>query len=383
MKLIEMKHPKVLHVITSLDVGGAEMMLFKLIQMSLMTFDSKIIVLMGRGKLSEKFETLCINVEYIAITRGCMPSIAAILKMLSISRQFSPDVIQGWMYHGNVAACLIKFLVCRRASLFWNIRQTLYNLSYEKRLTKWLIRLGKWLSFAPQLIIYNSNLSVIQHEKIGYPKKKSFVIFNGFDIQHFKPNELARESVGCEFGFEPMAPLVIHVGRYHPMKDYYNLLTAAKNILKVDPEINFLLVGHGVTKENKELTNLCLSFGLENNLVLAGERFDLPRLIAAADVAVLSSAWGESFPNVIGEAMACGTVCVATDVGDSAFIIGEFGRVVPPCDPNALSREITALLSDDNLRKDLGSKARNRIENLFSINQVSDAYFNLYKGRLL
>jgi glycosyltransferase involved in cell wall biosynthesis len=104
--------------------------------------------------------------------------------------------------------------------------------------------------------------------------------------------------------------------------------------------------------------------------------------MSAADIVVLSSAWGEGFPNVVGEAMACGTPCVVTDVGDSAWVVGECGRIVPPRDADALSKTIVAVLLDDGLRKELGYKARQRIQDLFSIEKVSKSYLDLYQGKL-
>ncbi len=357
-------------------------MLLKLLESMATAVDSKVVVLMGHGALSGKVESLCVDVEYLDIGQGRLPNPGTVLRMLSISRQFAPDVIQGWMYHGNLAAWLVSQFACRQAKLFWNIRQTLYDLACERRLTRWLIGLSRWLSSTPEKIIYNSALSAHQHETIGYPQRSRVVIPNGFDLQGFKPDESARAAVRREFGLDPAAPLVIHVARYHPMKDHRNLLVAVKEVVEKISGSKFLLVGHGVTKENEDLNRCCQDEELQNSVILAGARFDLPRLMAAADVAVLSSAWGEGFPNVVGEAMACVTPCVVTDVGDSAWVVGECGRVVPPCDANSLSKAIVALLSDHSLRKELGYKARQRIQDLFSIEKVSNFYLDLYQGKL-
>jgi glycosyltransferase involved in cell wall biosynthesis len=381
--LTDSKGLRVLHIITGLATGGAEMMLLKLLESTATAVDSKVVVLMRRGALSGKVESLGVDVEYLDVGQGRLPNPGTVLRMLSMSRQFSPDVIQGWMYHGNLAAWLVSRFASRQVKLFWNIRQTLYDLACERRLTRWLIGLSRCLSSAPDKIVYNSALSAHQHEAIGYPQRARVVIPNGFNLQGFKPDESTRDAVRLEFGLDPAAPLVIHVARYHPMKDHRNLLTTAKQVLEGVSGVKFLLVGHGVSKENEDLNRLCQDTGLRNTVILAGERFDLPQLMAAADVAVLSSAWGEGFPNVVGEAMACGTPCVVTDVGDSTWVVGECGRVVPPCDADALSKAIVALLSDNNLRKDLGYKARQRIQDLFSIEKVSKTYLDLYQGKLV
>ena len=337
---------------------------------------------MNRGVLSEKLDALGIDVEYLGMKQGKLPNPQAVFRMISITRQFTPDAIQGWMYHGNLAAWLISRFAFRKAKIFWNIRQTLYDLNRERRMTRWLICLSRWLSSTPVNIIYNSELSARQHEAIGYPRQSRVVLPNGFDMKIFRPDKTARESVSVEFGLGSNVRLVVHAARYHAMKDHRTVLMAAKRTSEDLPGVRFLLVGRGVTKENEYLKSLCQNLGLRNNAILIGERFDLPRLMSAADIVVLSSAWGEGFPNVVGEAMACGTPCVVTDVGDSTWVVGECGRIVPPCDADALSKTIVALLLDDGLRKELGYKARQRIQDLFSIEKVSKSYLDLYQGKL-
>lgn len=358
------------------------MMLYKLLQVTASAVRPKVIVLLNRGSLSEKFHALGIDVEYLGMAQGKIPSPNVIFRMMMISRKFAPDMIQGWMYHGNAAAWLISRFACRRAKLFWNVRQTLYELSYERLMTRWLIHTSRWMSSTPKKIIYNSELSARQHEAIGYPHQSRVVLPNGFDMKIFRPDKTARESVSVEFGLDSNVRLVVHAARYHPMKDHGTLLMAAKRVVEDLPDVRFLLVGRGVTKESENLNSLCQDIKLQNSVILAGERFDLSRLMSAADIVVLSSAWGEGFPNVVGEAMACGTPCVVTDVGDSAWVVGECGRVVPPRDADALSKTIVALLLNDGLRKELGYKARQRIQDLFSIEEVSKSYLDLYQGKL-
>ncbi len=374
---------RVLHVIAGLGTGGAEMMLAKLVEETLSPVCSKVLVLMDRSALSSKVESLGADIEYLGLSQGRLPNLLVFLRLLSVSRRFGPDVIQGWMYHGNLAAWVVSRFACPRARLFWNIRQTLYDLALEKQLTRWLIAVSRWVSAAPESIIYNSVLSSTQHEAVGYPNQSTVVIPNGFDLCRFRPDESARESVRQEFGLASLAPLVIHIARYHPMKDHFTLLQAIKRLSGENLAARFLLVGHGVTECNQVLYGQRNEFGLQDSLILAGERFDVPRLMAAADLAVLSSAWGEGFPNVVGEAMACGTPCVVTDIGDAAKVVGDCGLVVPPRDPDALAMALGQLLSEHDLRKILGNKARQRIQELFSIEKVARTYLDLYEGKLI
>jgi len=154
---------KITHIITDLDTGGAEMMLYKLLD-SLRDdrIDSSVISLMGRGKTTEQIEALGVKVETLDFGQGERPSWHTIKKLRQIMKAFNPDIVQGWMYHGNIAATVAVFLfdpMCRKVKLFWNVRQTLYDINSEKIQTRWLIVLGRWLSFFPYSIIYNSNLS--------------------------------------------------------------------------------------------------------------------------------------------------------------------------------------------------------------------------------
>lgn len=186
-----------------------------------------------------------------------------------------------------------------------------------------------------------------------------------------------------EFGFDPATFLVVHVARFHPMKDHTNLLRAIRRLSAENVQVNFLLVGHGVTFDNQALRDQCNELVLQGSLILAGKRLDTPRLMAAADVAVSSSAWGEGFPNIVGEAMACGTPCVVTDIGDSAHIVGECGLVVTPGNPEALAKAIGELLFNHEMRKKMGRNARQRIREFYTIHGVANTYFDLYQGKLI
>lgn len=358
-------------------------MLVKLLEFEPFPVQSKVVVIMQKGTLSRRIESLGVEIEYLGLNPRRMPNILQLLRLLRISRKFNPNVIQGWMYHGNLGAWLIKRIACPRAKLLWGVRQTLYDISSEKRLTRWLITVSRWLSGSPEKIIYNSSVSAAQHETFGYPKHSTVVIPNGFDLHRFRPDESARKSVSEEFGFVPSTPLVIHVSRYHPMKDHANLLHAISQLLAENSSIKFLLVGREVVPNNPTLLTQCIDMGLGESLILAGERSDTARLMAAADVAVLSSAWGEGFPNVVGEAMACGTPCVVTDVGDAARVVGECGIVVPPHNPGALAGAIGELLFKHDLRLNMSNKARQRIQNFFTIEKVANRYLDLYQGNII
>jgi glycosyltransferase involved in cell wall biosynthesis len=365
---------KITHIITDLDTGGAEIMLYKLLaSLHDEELNSTVISLMGRGKITERIEALGVKVETLDLGQGERPSWQTIKKLRQFMRAFNPDIVQGWMYHGNIAATVAVFLfdpMCRKVKLFWNVRQTLYDINSEKMQTRWLIMLGRWLSFLSHSIIYNSNLSVEQHCNVGFPVKKTKIIPNGFDLQKFKPDQQHRQQFREELGVTESVLLVGHISRLHPMKDHATLLRAIDRVVDnlsgigSKKEVLFLLIGHGVTSD------------LSNNLAIRflGERSDIPKIMSALDIVVSSSAWGEGFPNVIGEAMASEVPCVVTDVGDSAYIVGKYGQVCSVGDDQCIASSLLKLIENKQERKMAGKQARKRINENYSMDKIKKEY---------
>jgi len=371
---------RILYVITDLGTGGAEMMLLKLLSASARNFDSAVVSLGGEGKIGPQISRLGVPVFSLGL-RTAVPSPLRILSLRSIVRKFHPSLVAGWMYHGNIMATLARRWAPRRPPLVWNIRQSLYDLGYERRRTAAIIRLGARLSRHPAAIVYNSNISVQQHEACGYSAEHRVVIPNGFDCQTFKPDPAARQSVRKELGLDANALLVGLVARYHPMKDHAGFLKAAGCVAQRHPDIYFLLAGAGVTPEQMALKQIISTEQLQGRIFLLGERSDLPRLTASFDVACSASAWGEGFSNAIGEAMASGVPCVVTNIGDSALLVGNAGVSVQPENPQAMTEAICSLIqSGEEHRKKLGTEARQRIQHDYSIDFVARRFEDLYRS---
>jgi len=365
---------KIVHIITDLDTGGAEIMLYKLLSsLHYEELNSMVISLMGIGKITERIEALGVKVETLDLVQGERPSWQSIKKLRQFMRAFNPDIVQGWMYHGDIAATVAVFLfdpMRRKVKLFWNVRQTLYDINSETPQTRWLIVLGRWLSFFPQSIIYNSNLSAEQHCNAGYLSKKTKIIPNGFDLQRFRPDKNRRQQLREELRVAESVLLVGHISRLHPMKDHATLLRAIDRVVDSlssagnKQEVLFLLIGHGVTSELS--TNPAVHF--------LGERSDIPKIMSTLDIVVSSSAWGEGFPNVIGEAMASEVPCVVTDVGDSAYIVGKYGRVCPVGDDQCIASSLLQLIENKQERKTAGKQARKRIKENYSMDKIKKEY---------
>lgn len=352
-------HKSVLWLTTGLGTGGAEMMLTQLIT-GLKRQRHVVISLTSGGKYVEPLRAAGAEVHTLDMPAG-KPTPRALWRLFKLVRQTKPSVIMGWMYHGCLTAQLARFM--HRAPVIWNIRQSLYDLSLEKRGSALVIRTLARLSHFPKSITYNSQVSARQHEAIGYKRTKTRLIPNGFDLEKWTPRSA---------GFQPSRSMSIgRFGRHTAMKDYPTFLEAAAIIVKELPNAQFLLVGTGVDDTNSELTSHISRLGLTNNVQLLGERHDLPALTASLDLAVSSSAFGEGFPNVVGEAMACAVPVVATDIGDTAWVMGDTGRLVPAKDPAALAKaclEVLTMTPDQ--RAAFGQEGRQRIADHFSLTSV-------------
>lgn len=375
---------QVLHIITGLDeAGGAETMLLKILS-SMNRVDSPPAVLSmihSSGPIRKRIEALGVPVYSLEMRRG-VPSPTAFWHLICLVRRLRPHLIQGWMYHANLMALLVKPFLSNPTPVLWNIRQSLYDLKYEKRMTAWVIRLCAWLSSMPAKILYNSQVGATHHEALGYVSGKRVIILNGFDVEIFSPSEDAREQVRQELEISTTSPLIGLIGRYDPIKDHKNFIRAADRLSKSNPDVHFILAGNNVDPKNNDLMDLIRNLKLTNKFHLLGNREDINRLTAALDIST-SSSYGEGFSNVIGEAMACEVPCVVTDVGDSGWVVGDTGLVVPPREPVAMASAWKELL-DMGLekRKVLGAKARKRVIANFSINKIASQYESLY-GNLL
>jgi len=361
-------------------------MLLKLLSAASGSMEHVVVSLGDEGTIGPRIAALGVPVHCLGLRRNA-PNPFRALSILPLARRIDPQLIQGWMYHGNLMASMAALALRRSARrnvpgqkplVLWNIRQTIYDLRRERWLTAKLIREGARLSSGPAAIIYNSQTSASQHEELGYRAEKRVVIPNGFDCQVLRPDEAARKAVREELGITDDTVLVGLVARYHPMKDHVAFIKAAARVAQSNPQTMFVLAGAGVSSKQPELAEAIQQNKLGDRVILLGERPDIPRLNNAFDIAC-SASWNEAFSNSIGEAMACGVPCAVTDVGDSAYIVVDSGFVAPPRAPEALANAIGRLVEiGQSGRQQLGVKARQRIETEFSLPAIVQRYEDLY-----
>jgi len=366
---------KILHLISSLDTGGAETSLFRLVtNTDKGSFNNIVVSMTGIGPVGKEIQACGIPVYALKMEKG-LPDPRGVWHLYRLIHQLRPAIIQCWMYHANI---LGLFALMKR-HLIWNIRCSDMDLVRYGPVYRWSIKLGAFLSGYPDMIVANSHAGRITHETLGYHPKRWEVIPNGFDTDIFKPDPEARAHIRAALGIPEDSIVIGLIARLDPMKDHKNFFNAANILLTLHAHVHFILAGRGVSMSNPVVADLMGGITKRDRFHLLGGRDDIACVFAALDIASSSSSYGEGFQNTIGEAMATGVPCVVTDVGDSKVIVGDAGIVVPKKDHVALAhgwdRLINAGLPAINK---MGMAARERIVRFYTMNIVIERYQKLY-----
>lgn len=355
-------------------------MLAKLIaQVSDTDIQSTVVSLTTLGSIGAELEAKGVKVTALNITPANL--LPRFITLAGVLRRQQPDIVQTWMYHANVLGGLAAKLA-GVSRIIWNIRHGNPTHRDLKWTTRLIIRTGAWLSRAvPRTIVCCAESARRDHASIGYDAERMTVIHNGFDTEKFWRDERAAALFRQELGAEEATALIGLVGRYHPHKGHAVFIEAAETVASAHSNAAFLLCGFGATSENQELDMLLRRHGVRHRFYLLGERTDMPSIQAALTIAC-SASLTEGFSNAIGEAMACAVPCVATDVGDSALLLGNTGWIVPAEDPSALASAIGQALSEPTAQRTTrGALARKRIVEMFNINRIAERYSQLYQAR--
>ena len=368
---------KIVHIITGLGDGGAEHVLFKVCKYDIAN-KHLVISLKGPGKYSSLLNKLGIKVYCLNISFFSIHKFFFLIKLL---RSLKPDIVQTWLVHadflGSIAARLAGI-----NNILWNVRYSNIEIGKAKLTTILIIKILSKLSYLiPKFILIVSRKAKKIYEIVGYNKNIFKFIPNGFDLSILKINKIQKKNFLKKIDIKKNIPLIGNVARYDPQKDHLNLLKAL-SIIRLK-KINFfcILIGSNIDQNNIDLVNIIKKLNLHKNVILLGRNDNIPQVMNGLDLHVLSSCYGEGFPNVIAEAMACGTPCIATDVGDAAFIIGKTGWVVPPKNPIKLSGAIENALFEFGSKKwdNKCVKSRLTIKEKFSINKMLNSYNNVWR----
>ncbi len=369
---------KVMHIITTLGPAGAEIMLSNIISgMDRTRFENEVVSLTDILDLAEKMRGIGAGVRTLNMKRSA-PNPLLVMRLAQWIRESKPDVIHTWMYHANLVGVLAARLA-GNVPVVWGIHHSTLDPRVDKRRTLLVNRICAFLSRRfPARIVCCSEASLRIHKNLRYAAEKMEVIPNGFDLEQVKPDYAARASVRQELGIPLDAPLIGIAARFHPLKDHFNFVSAAARLHQQIPKAHFLMCGLDITWQNSQLTEWIETAGISDCCHLLGLRHDMSRLFSGIDIATTASR-SEAFPIAIGEAMACGTPCVVTDVGDCALIVEATGIVVAPRDPCALAEGWRNLIeAGPRVRHRLGMAARRRVQQHFALPTIVDRYQTIY-----
>lgn len=369
---------KVTHIVSGLAADGAERMLDNIASsLDPDRFRSEVISLTDLGDLGPGMRARGIPVSALQMGRG-WPNPLLLFRLAAWLRASQPQIVQTWMYHADLAGGLAARL-SGKPKVIWGIHHSSLKSGENRRRTIWTARACARLSkFLPARIVCCSPAARRVHTDIGYAQDKTEVISNGVDIEAFRPDQDARETVRRELDIPTGALVVGMAARFHIQKDHRNFVQAAARVYQKLPTAYFVLCGAEMNWDNSILTRWIIDAGIKSRTRLLGIRRDMNRVFASMDV-VTSSSLSEALPMSIAEAMASAVPCAVTDVGDCALLVDATGIVVPPLDSEVLARAWEQLLTmDRDARRNLGAAARRRVESHFSLSSVLQRYQELY-----
>lgn len=374
---------KIAHIITGLDIGGAELMLKRLVLNSTNTskFEHIIISLTNHGVLGPQLENKGIKVYSLGLSSLIkLPLIFINLRKILI--EINPDVVQTWMYHAD----FIGGLAARSAgidNIVWGVRTTDISKGASK-ITNQLSKVCAKLSYVlPKSIIFAANASKAYHINIGYDESKSYVIPNGYNIQDLRPPQGARYKIRKEFNLSDHDIVIGSVGRFNTVKNQKLFVEIASKLVQEKPNLKFMLVGRDNIEQNQELMRWIREYNLINSFRLLGERSDIPSCLEAMDIYCLHSKT-EGFPNALIEALAVGLPCVANNVGDVNYILKDYGYCIQENNINefveTIQRIIDELLPNTLKLNQLKSTTIRYISSSYSIENIYNNYEKVWKS---
>jgi glycosyltransferase involved in cell wall biosynthesis len=370
---------RVVHVISGLGQGGAETVLHRLVTAPSQASRNTVISLGDEGVFGARLRAAGAAVHCLNMRPGRL-SPAGVWRLYRLLRQLRPDVVQTWMYHADLLGGVVARLAGIRA-VSWGIRNSGANLQQGSRSARALAWVCARLSgLVPGVIVSCAQNASLRHQQWGYRTDRMLVIPNGYDLSRWQARPQARIDLRANWGLAVDTPLIGSVARWNPLKDHANLLQAFALSLAAYPDLRCVLVGLGMDGANADLAALLASLNLRDKVILLGPRDDVPDIMSAIDVHVLSSC-AEGFPNVVAEAMAVGALCVVTDVGDAAKIVDGEGWVAPPRNPAALSEAVNQAVAilgtpQAGLRAQRG---HDRVRREYSLDSMVAAYQTVWQ----
>lgn len=357
---------KIIFLARALGYGGAERQLVTLaVGLRRRGHRVGVAVLYGGGALEDELRRADVSLWDLG-KRGRWDAAGFLVRLVRLVRRERPDVLHGYLLFQNLLTLPLARLAGRRARAVWGLRDSRAVTARYDQLERCLFRCASRLSRFADLIIVNSRAGMTDAAAAGFDAGRMTVIANGIETGRFTPDVTARSRVRNEWGVEEREVLVGLVSRLDPIKGHREFIRAAALVGRGQRDLRFVCVGDGPNAYREELSTLAAAEGLADRLLFSGARGDMPAVYNALDVLV-SASRGEGFSNVIAEAMACGVACVVTDVGDSAWVVGNAGEVIRPGDPDALAEALERACARTHVQSGAGSRARRRVLENFSV----------------
>lgn len=368
---------KVCHVISSLKMGGAQQLLFRLSEsLDKPEFTHIIICLTGETELAEKFRNRGVKV-YNLNMRCVLHTVKCILQLKKILKLEQPSVVHTWLYHADLITT-VAMIGIKSIPLVWSIHHANENFDGDKKSTKWLVKsLALMSGRIPTVIIYCSEYAKRVHRKLGYRPKKDIVINNGIDTNRFSPSSLLRKQFRDEFGISKNTLVIGMVARYSPVKGYEVFIDMAHKLLEKNYDIKFVMIGTDIVNTNHELIDTLEKLELSSHTLLLGEREDIEGAMNGMDVLVCPS-FAESFGLVVVEALMCEVPVVCSDLEVLRFIAGD-DYVTPVGNSHLLANKVNQLITTTlPERRIIGNKGRKRMIEQFDEVLMIEKYKRIY-----
>ena len=370
---------RILHIISGLKRGGAETQLFRICKFD-QDNDHIVVSLSNKQGYGDILEKLNVPVYALNFSSGRI-NISGLIKLYRIMKQLKPDVVQTWMNHSDLIGGIIARIAGIK-NIFWGVHQTILIKGKSKASTIMIVKLNAFLSnLIPNKIIYCAEKSREVHELIGFKKSKGVVIQNGYDIKVFHQNDSLGKNFRDKLKIPQDAFIIGHVASYDPLKGQDTLIKSLSSLLKRKIKFIAILVGTNLDHLNDDLVSSLKDNGLSDNVHLLGIRDDILSVMNAIDLFLLSSI-SEAFPNVLNEAMLCGTPCLTTNVGDAALIVDKTGWIVEPRDSTGMADACVHALNEKEKNsehwKNRKESCRKRIIENFSFEKMINKYKEIW-----
>ena len=370
---------RILHIISGLKRGGAETQLFRICKFD-QDNDHIVVSLSNKEGYGDILEKLNVSVYALNFSSGRI-NISGLIKLYRIMKQLKPDVVQTWMNHADLIGGIIARIAGIK-NIFWGVHQTILIKGKSKASTIMIVKLNAFLSYLiPNKIIYCAEKSREVHELIGFKKSKGVVIQNGYDINIFHQNDSLAKDFRDKLKIPQDAFIIGHVASYDPLKGQDTLIKSLSSLLKRKIKFIAILVGTNLDHLNYDLVTSLKDNGLSDNVYLLGIRDDILSIMNAIDLFLLSSI-SEAFPNVLNEAMLCGTPCLTTNVGDAALIVDKTGWIVEPRDSTGMADACVHALNEKEKNsehwKNRKESCRKRIIENFSFEKMINKYKEIW-----